>query len=277
MSQILKPTVINGIKCFSPVVANSYDDYPDGGFDLTDKSGETSFWVRSRNRLFKSIVKRFLANDRKTKLLEIGCGNGGFIKTITEDKNIEVTGSEIYVKGLSYAKKSLPDVNFIQFDVSQGVLGETYDMILAFDVLEHIEKDIGAMSNIKNMLSVGGKLIVSVPQHMFLWSSLDEIVKHKRRYSRSDMLEKLTACGLEISYCTSFVFALFPLMVVSRIFDRKGTNSRSDEAAFERKVSFSGVLNWMFDKVMQIDEFLIRAGASLPFGGTLVVVAKRNN
>jgi len=277
MSQILKPTVINGIKCFSPVVANSYDDYPDGGFDLTDKSGETSFWVRSRNRLFKSIVKRFLANDRKTKLLEIGCGNGGFIKTITEDKNIEVTGSEIYVKGLSYAKKSLPDVNFIQFDVSQGVLGETYDMILAFDVLEHIEKDIDAMSNIKNMLSVGGKLIVSVPQHMFLWSSLDEIVKHKRRYSRSDMLEKLTACGLEISYCTSFVFALFPLMVVSRIFDRKGTNSRSDEAAFERKVSFSGVLNWMFDKVMQIDEFLIRAGASLPFGGTLVVVAKRNN
>lgn len=277
MSQILKPTVIDGIKCFSPEVANSYEDYPDGGFDLTDKSGETSFWVRSRNRLFKSIVKRFLAKDRKTKLLEIGCGNGGFIKTIAEDKNIEVTGSEIYVKGLSYAKKSLPDVNFIQFDVSQGILGESYDMILAFDVLEHIENDIDAMSNIKNMLSAGGKLIVSVPQHMFLWSSLDEIVKHKRRYSRSDMLDKLRACGLEISYSTSFVFAPFPLMIVSRIFDRKGTNSQSDEAAFERKVSFSGALNWILDKVMRIDEFLIRAGVSLPFGGTLVVVAKRND
>jgi 2-polyprenyl-3-methyl-5-hydroxy-6-metoxy-1,4-benzoquinol methylase len=277
MSQILQPVVIDGIKCFSPEVANSYDDYPDGGFDLTEKSSETSFWVRSRNRLFKSIVKRFLAKDRKTKLLEIGCGNGGFIKKIAEDKNIEVTGSEIYVKGLSYARKSLPDVNFIQFDVSQGILGESYDMILAFDVLEHIEKDIDAMSNIKNMLSAGGKLIVSVPQHMFLWSSLDEIVKHKRRYSRSEMLDKLRASGLEISYCTSFVFALFPLMVVSRIFDRRRTNSQSDEAAFEKKVSFSGTLNWIFDKVMQIDEFLIRAGASLPFGGTLVVVAKRND
>ena len=277
MSKILKPTVIDGIKCFSPEVANSYDDYPDGGFDLTDKSSEASFWVRSRNRLFKSIVKKFLAKGHKTKLLEIGCGNGGFIKTIAEDKNIEVTGSEIYVKGLSYAKKSLPDVNFIQFDVSQGVLGETYDMILAFDVLEHIEKDVDAISNIKNMLSDGGRFIVSVPQHMFLWSSLDEIVKHKRRYSRSDMLDKLRACGLEISYCTSFVFALFPLMIVSRIFDKKGTNSQPDEAVFERKVSFSGVLNWMFDKVMQIDEILIHAGASLPFGGTLVVVAKRND
>jgi len=276
MSQILQPTVIDGIKCFSPEVANSYDDYPDGGFDLTDKS-ENNFWVRSRNRLFKSIVKEFMANDSKTKLLEIGCGNGEFLKTIVEDKNIEITGSEIYVKGLSYAKKNLPDVNFIQLDITKGVLGESYDMILAFDVLEHIANDIDAISNIKDMLTDRGNLVISVPQYMYLWSSLDEILKHKRRYSRSNMLDKLKTCGFEIRYCTSFVCALFPLMLISRIFDRMGTNSKSDEAVLEQKVSFSVLFDFIFDKVMRIDEFLIRAGISLRFGGTLVVVAQKNN
>jgi tRNA G46 methylase TrmB len=107
MSDTLPYTLIEGIRCFSPEVASSYANYPDDGFDLTDKSGESSFWVRSRNRLFKSIVyDQMMVPTGKTKFLEIGCGTGGFIQQIVENENLEITGSEIYLKGLLYAKKN---------------------------------------------------------------------------------------------------------------------------------------------------------------------------
>lgn len=268
-------TVVDGIKCYSPEVASSYADYPEDGLDLTDKNADSSFWVSSRNRLFKNIVYGQMAPTGKTKFLEIGCGTGNFIQQIVENENLEITGSEIYLKGLLYAKKNLPNVDFIQFDVTQGQIGEEFDLIVAFDVIEHIENDVAALSNISRMLHKGGGLIITVPQHMFLWSKLDEIVKHKRRYSRRELLTKLQENGFDISYATSFLFVLFPLMLISRMFDKGHEQSQSDEVALEKRVKFPNVLNWIFDLFMRIDEALIQWGISLPFGGTLVVVARK--
>ena len=278
MNENLQYTLVDGIKCFSPEVASSYEDYPDSGFDITDESEESSFWVRSRNRLFKKIVYDHVATTGKTKFLEIGCGTGNFIEQIVGNENLNVTGSEIYLKGLQYAKKNLPQVDFIQFDITQGTVGEEFDVIVAFDVIEHIEDDAVALQNVNKMLVKGGAFIMTVPQHMFLWSKLDEIVKHKRRYSRRELLAKLKSSGFDISYTTSFLFVLFPLMLISRLLDKgRGKQPQSDELELEleRRVKFPSALNWFFDLFMRIDEVLIRMGLSLPFGGTLVVVARK--
>ena len=275
MSDSLQYTLIDGIKCYSPEVASAYTDDPDSGFDLTHENAQSSFWVSSRNRLFKSIVQRHLLPTGKTRFLEIGCGTGDFIRQIAQNESLEITGSEIYLKGLVYAKKNLPGVEFIQFDVTQGKIDEQFQIITAFDVIEHVDNDFAALSNINQMLEDNGVLILSVPQHMFLWSRLDEIVKHKRRYSRQELVSKLKANGFDISYATSFLFVLFPLMLISRLFDKGSDNSQSDQRALEKRVKFSGVLNTLFDFLMRIDEGLIRMGASLPFGGTLVVVARK--
>jgi 2-polyprenyl-3-methyl-5-hydroxy-6-metoxy-1,4-benzoquinol methylase len=275
MSDNLQYTVIEGIKCFSPEVASAYDDYPDGGFDVTDRNAQSSFWVSSRNRLFKDIVQRNMFPVGKTKFLEIGCGTGDFIQQIVQNENLEITGSEIYLKGLLYAKKNLPNVDFIQFDVTRGVIGTEFDLMVAFDVIEHIEDDIAAISNIRKMLHKDGCLIITVPQHMFLWSKLDEIVKHKRRYTRRELVTKLQGNGFKISYVTSFLFVLFPLMLISRMLDRGQDKAQSEEVALEKRVTFPKALNWVFDLFMRVDEALIRFGVSLPFGGTLVVVARK--
>lgn len=275
MKDNLSYTIVDGIKCYSLKVAEEYTDYPDSGFDLTNENVKNSFWVSSRNRLFKRIVKYYQLPVGKTKFLEIGCGTGDFIKQIIKNEYLEITGSEIYLKGLQYAKKNQPDVNFIQLDVTQGSIGEQFDMIATFDVLEHIDNDVSALTNINKMLHKGGTLIVSVPQHQFLWSSLDEIVKHKRRYSRSELISKLAKNNFDVVYVTSFVFTLFPLMLISRLFDKSNKKLQSDEVELEQRVKFSSALNWIFDVVMRIDELLIRFGISLPFGGTLLVVAKK--
>ncbi|MBU3593278.1 class I SAM-dependent methyltransferase [Polynucleobacter sp. 71A-WALBACH] len=277
MSSNLRYTMIDGIKCYSPEVARAYTDYPDGGFDLTNENVGSSFWVSSRNRLFKRIVESHLVVGGKTRFLDIGCGTGDFIRQISPNSGLEITGSEIYLKGLSYAKKSQPDVDFIQFDVTQGVIKEqNFDMITAFDVIEHIENDNKALSNISQMMNQSGVLVISVPQHMFLWSKLDEIVKHKRRYSRRDLVGKIEASGFTVKYVTSFLFILFPLMLVSRLLDRRGNKSLEDKEGLEKRVKFSGLLNCIFDCFMRVDEVLIRLGFSLPFGGTLILVARKN-
>lgn len=276
MKKTLNPKEIDGIPCYSMSVASDYSDYPDAGFDVTDDNVSKSFWVRSRNRLFRWLV--FRESDRlgPVRLLDVGCGTGDFVSYLLDKSELSVTGSEIYLKGLRYAKRRLPDVEFIQYDVTEGTLDRTFEIITAFDVLEHIHLDVAAIENVNQMLRPGGVFILSVPQHEFLWSRLDEIVMHKRRYSRADMLEKLRQAGFVPERATSYVFALFPLMYLSRLLDRaKGSKSTNEADELSHRVKFSPLVNWLFDKVMYLDEALIKLGLSLPFGGTLVVVARK--
>lgn len=276
MSRVLQYTLIKGIKCYSPEEADRYADYPDDGFDVTDKLEEKSFWVRSRNRLLKSVVLRRANEFQNPRMLEIGCGTGDFIQQLSGNDNLRITGSEIYLKGLHYAKKKQPHVEFIQYDAKHGVLPDKFDLIAAFDVIEHIDDDIAAISNIADMLTPRGYFIVTVPQHKFLWSKLDQIVKHKRRYSRRELVSKLQDHGFEIAQRTSFLFVLFPLMAAARLLDRPSAQEPEEDSGIESRVSFPRALNWLFDKMMRIDEALIAAGASLPFGGTLLAVARKN-
>lgn len=275
MSEVLQPTIVKGIKCYSPEEAERYADYPDDGFDVTDRLEADSFWVRSRNRLLKKIISTQAKRFPEPRFLEIGCGTGAFIEELARDNNLQITGSEIYLGGLHYAKRRLPDVEFIQFDAKQGILPEKFEIIAAFDVIEHIDDDITAISNIHRMLSDDGCFIVTVPQHMFLWSRLDEIVMHKRRYSRKELVSKLQEQGFTIGLCSSFLFVLFPFMAVARLLDRPTKGQPSSDAGFEKRVGFPKVINWIFDKVMRIDEALIERGVSLPFGGSLLVVAHK--
>ena len=278
MSRQLQYQLVDGIKCYSLGEADSYTDYPGDGFDVTDKLEEGSFWVRSRNRLLKSMIRNYSARLVAPKFLEIGCGTGAFIEALASEVNLNITGSEIYIKGLHYAKRRQPKVEFIQYDAQQGILPEKFDIIAAFDVIEHIDDDVATIANIYDMLTDGGYFIVTVPQHKFLWSKLDQIVKHKRRYSRRELLEKLEQQGFTVVRRTSFLFVLFPLMAVVRLLDRPAKNPDSlINAKFEDRVGFSRPINWIFDKLMHIDEALITHGVSLPFGGTLLAVARKNH
>lgn len=275
MTELLSYTIVDGIKCYSSDVAGGYQDYPDEGFDLTDSEAGSSFWILSRNRLFKRLVRQNMLSTGTTRLFEVGCGTGSFLRELADVPDLAIVGSEIYRKGLVYAQATLPGVELIQYDVTKGVTGSQFELVAAFDVLEHIERDRQAMENVHAMLADGGRFILSVPQYQFLWSPLDDLVKHKRRYSRSDMTDKLKAAGFEIRYTTSFVFTLFPLMLAARLADKKNKAQVNEGAALAKRVHFPAWQNWLFDRIMRLDEVLIGLGLSLPFGGTLVVVAEK--
>lgn len=267
--------VVAGVKCYHPEVCEEHGAYPSEGFAVTDELEEDSFWVSSRTRLLKREILRLTRGRERMRLLEIGCGTGMFLRCLAGEPNLELLGSEIYLRGLRSAMARESGIEFIQLDASRIPFVEAFDLIAAFDVLEHIEDDRAALGGILRALKPGGHAVITVPQHPFLWSVLDELVHHQRRYRRADLLAKLREAGFELRYASSFLFTLFPLMLLSRLLDRGRGAQPQEPDALDRRVRFPRWVNRVFDAVMRVDEALIGLRLSLPWGGTLLAVARR--
>jgi len=266
---------IEGFRCYAPDVALACDDYPSDGFDVTARIEARSFWCRTRNSVLRGVFDRFVDQSRQVDVLEIGCGTGNVLRELRHIPNLRLTGSEVYLQGLRYARAGMSDLTFIQLDATHMPFDHAFDVIGAFDVLEHIDADVEVMRGVHRSLRPGGLFILTVPQHPWMWSTLDDIVQHKRRYRRRDLLDKLAGAGFSVSYATSFVTTLFPFMAASRLVDRLRPKTRDSADAFASEVILPRPINWVFDKVMRVDEVALRMGATLPFGGSLLVVAQR--
>jgi len=267
---------IEGIRCYAPQVALDCADYPSDGFDVSADVEARSFWCRTRNRVLRQVFERFIDRSQPREVLEIGCGIGGVIGSLRQIPNLRLTGSEIYIQGLRYARAKMPDVEFIQLDATAIPFRDAFDVVGAFDVLEHIDDDELVMRQVCASLRPDGFFVVTVPQYQWMWSTLDTLVHHKRRYSRRELTSKLRAAGFDVIYVTSFVTTLFPFMLVSRLRDR-GRPSVDAKAEFSEWVSLPGALNRLFDWMTRLDEVALKLGLTLPFGGSLLAVARRSS
>ena len=269
--------IIEDIKCYAPSLAFQNDDFPSGSFEELYEVESKNFWFLSRNKIIRSLVKKYFSKKQtvKNKFLEVGCGTAFVLKGLSDFDYLELSGAEIYLQGLKYARQRLPDVNFIQLDATDLPFKNEFDAIGAFDVLEHIELDELVIENVYGALRSDGYFFVSVPQYMWMWSRTDDFACHKRRYSRKELLSKLKSKGFKIEYVTSFVFALFPFMFLSRLFSKKKKNRSGNHISNAPELKINPILNSIFKFVMKIDELFIRLGVSLPFGGSLIVVAKK--
>lgn len=269
--------LINGIKCYAPELANENSEYPKDVFKILFKAESTNFWFTSRNKIIQHLFKKYLGTNNK-KVLEIGCGTGYVLKGLQDSfSNYELVGSEIHLEGIKFAKERLPNVDFIQLDATNMPFENLYDAVGAFDVLEHIDQDVKVIQQVKKALKKGGLFFISVPQHQWMWSINDDIAFHKRRYRRKELEEKLTNNGFEIVYISSFVFVLFPFMYFSRLFKPKKCNEITDKIIVKEmnELQLDPLLNSVFSFFMRIDSFLIKQRISLPFGGSLISVAKK--
>ncbi|MGH8746291.1 MAG: class I SAM-dependent methyltransferase, partial [Burkholderiales bacterium] len=138
------------------------------------------------------------------------------------------------------------------------------------DVIEHIDEDEQVLGEMFAACRPGGGVIVTVPQHRWLWSYRDEFARHRRRYHRVELLRKLVAAGFERAWSTSFVTLLLPLMALSRL-RQKG--SRGFDSCAELRLG--RMTNKVLGTLMTVERGLIRAGVSFAAGGSLLAVAHR--
>lgn len=275
MIEIPACKVVEGIPCFHPDKIEQFESYPSFGHELGAEADSLNFWDMSRLRILNYEVRLLAEKFHHPNMLEIGCGDATFLNSIFGRFNLQLTGSELHLQALCSAKKKNPALHLIQLDATDIPFDNAYNIIGAFDVLEHIADDHSVLAGIYRALVPGGYLLITVPQHPFLWSSLDELVCHQRRYTRSALDELVQATGFEVQYISSFVFFLFPLMLVSRLVEKLRSSHGKQKKDFEKQIRFNPFLNATLNFAMRIDEWLLRMRISLPFGGTLLLVAKK--
>lgn len=242
--------------------------YDQNFYSLISKVENRHWWFLSRLSIIiwclKEKVKYF------NNFLEIGCGTGFVLKGIEKIfPNVDLHGSEYLEEGLKFARKRLPNANLIRLDVLLMEEHEQFDAIGAFDVLEHIEDDNLVLSNLYNAIKVGGLLMITVPQHKWLWSTADEIACHARRYSPKELKNKIEASGFEEIYSTSFVFFLLPFMFLKRLSLKFKRYDPGEEFII------SSILNKILLRVMWFETLLMRLGITFPIGGSLLVIARK--
>jgi len=242
--------------------------YPKSLFAKISKFEPKHWWFISRLEILIWAFQKKLSPF--SSFLEVGCGTGFILKNLNSRFPLkQLAGVEYYQEALQIARQNNPTLHIAKKDALKMTDRNKWDIIGAFDVLEHIEQDTKVLTNFKRALKSKGKIILTVPQHSWLWSKSDENAFHVRRYSQKDLRRKMLHAGFQVEYQTSFCALLLPLMWMVRIL--KKNVDENPLAEFQ----ISSFLNRILLKIMFFENLLIRLGCSFPAGGSLLLIGKK--
>jgi ubiquinone/menaquinone biosynthesis C-methylase UbiE len=251
-------------------IAHADVGYDPSHFAVLAALEEDSFWFQTRNALIIWALRRFFGSA--TRILEVGVGTGFVLRAVRQAfPTAELWGSDLHVEGLRYAGARLKaDAALVQVDARSMPFREHFDVVCAFDVIEHISDDVRVLDEMHRVLRGRGGIVLTVPQHAFLWSPADAAAGHARRYGVRELAAKARHAGFDVVYQTSFISLLLPVMYLSRLRSRR---SGRYELAGELKVH--PALNRLFRLVSAVEGGAIRCGIRFPAGGSQLLIAMR--
>jgi SAM-dependent methyltransferase len=264
-----RPALRNGIFQFAEDPPNTRAGFkPDYFARLAGIEG-TNFWFRARNVLIQWALRKYFPNAKS--FFEIGCGTGFVLAGIHENfPEMRLAGSEIFADGLVFARARLPKAELYQMDARCILFECEFDVVGTFDVLEHLVEDERALAQMFNAVRPSGGLLVTVPQHRFLWSASDQYGMHQRRYSRTELRKKVESAGFQIERITSFNSLLLPLMILSRMYRK-----RDQDLRVWRELEISPAINKTLESILKLERMLITKGVSFPAGGSLLLIGRK--
>lgn len=226
------------------------------------------WWWRARHHLvlrqLEDLTGRSTAGRRRLRILDVGCCGGvafddwsrfGEVWGVEPDERLAASTPKWSHR---VTRASLADFR---------APGETFDLILLLDVLEHIEDDAGALDRLTELLAPGGLLLVTVPALMLLWSAHDEANAHFRRYRKSALVARLRQAGLEPVDARYFFTWSCGLLLLRRFFARA--------EGYRVRVPWRPI-GLLFEGLSRVEDRVFRAlGLSPPFGSSLIAVAER--
>ena len=226
------------------------------------------WWHVGRRYLVKSFLGRY-KRKKKGKILEIGCGTGGNLEVLSEWG--KVTGLDVSPKALNFCRKKGFQELILGSAERMNFPDRSFDLIVALDVLEHVEDDKEALKGCWRILERGGLFLASVPAYKFLWSEHDEVLGHFRRYSSKEFKKKLKEAGFEEIKASYLVTFVFPLVLSYRLFRKVFFPRSRNNLAY---VVLPKILNSFFISLLKIETHLIKY-INLPFGTSIVCLYRK--
>jgi SAM-dependent methyltransferase len=226
---------------------------------------EKHWWYRARRKILSDIIAD-LQLPETPRILEAGCGPGGNLAMLAQFG--EVCAIEPYAPACALAKAKY--VGQVEQAGLPGALpfAGTFDLICAFDVIEHIEQDKEALISLRAALAPSGRLILTVPAYQWMWSAHDVRNHHVRRYTRPQLRRVLEAAGFTVERASHFNSFLFPLIAGVRLAQRSLSKSGSSSETIP-----ANPVNTALEALFASERHLLRH-MNLPFGVSILLVAR---
>lgn len=244
-------------------------------FELLHRIEDRHFWFVARREAVLSTLRDHVPNLASRRLFDLGCGSGGLLAFLGRNGLGLAGACDVYPESLKLVRQRL-DIPLALVDDSAPppLAAGGHDLIGMFDVLEHLDDDVGMLRAVYEGLQPGGALVATVPAHPWLFDEMDEIAYHRRRYTRASLRGVLRQAGFEVRVISHFMAPLVPALLVLRALGR-AVRGR-DTARQRRELEFCvvPVLNDVVCGVLALERAAMRL-LPVPFGSSLVVVASR--
>jgi SAM-dependent methyltransferase len=185
-------------------------------YEAMAEHDERHWWYRGRRKVVAELLRRKVPLPRDARLLEIGCGTGHNLPMLGEFGQVDALEIDPIARGMA-EKRLGRTVLSSPLPAIEGVPDDTYDMVAALDVIEHIPDDTAALEGIARVLKPGGKLLMTVPAHQWMWSAHDVVNHHQRRYSRRDFKRLVDNSPLKLESIGYLNSLLFPVAMAQRL------------------------------------------------------------
>ncbi len=170
------------------------------------------WWFRGRQRMLEMVLSRELSPARARSIVSVGCGPAEGLAWLAP-----WAGDQGYVVGLDadpdHSRHGRPNVGYVVGELEAAPLGSrSFDVVLALDVLEHLDDDVAGLREAARLLKPDGLLLVTVPALPSLWGGQDVVSHHKRRYTKRTLYQTFVHAALPRPDVTYFNMLLFPLI-----------------------------------------------------------------
>jgi SAM-dependent methyltransferase len=235
---------------------------------------ERYWWSVGTRRLFFDLVASLPVDDT-ARVLDVGCGTGITLREFPRRCRL-LCGCDLSPTALAFSRRRGLDC-LVRSDVTALPFASgSADLVLALDVIEHVDADEQALREIARVCRPGGHVLVHVPAFPVLWSAKDELNHHRRRYRRPALRALVERAGLRVAAlayfnCTAFPAAL-AVALVQAVRRRLAAPRPAATAAVERLYDLPPLLNRSLTALLAAER---RAVPHLPFGMSLVCLARK--
>lgn len=242
------------------------DDY----FRLEDQH----WWgVGRRDAILRLLDREGVAPT--ARVLDIGCSSGPLLADLRARGFGALAGIDVSERAIERARARGFE-NTQTMDAGRlSFADQSFDVIVASDVLEHLADDRAALREWYRVLSPGGLLFAFVPAHPFLWSTHDDANQHQRRYRHEELRLRIGESGFQLRRSGWWNSALFPPVAMARLGQRALPKPKAGEGAEHDLKATPGPLNRALVGLLTAENRLLARGLDLPFGVSLFAVASR--
>jgi SAM-dependent methyltransferase len=235
-------------------------------YDRMAAHDSTHWWYRARRDILADYLTRYAALPTGARILEIGCGTGHNLPMLAGFGSVEAIEIDPAARAIASARLGRP-VGDAPLPALPGIERAAYDLIAVLDVVEHIEDDVAALAAMRECLKPGGKILIAVPAHQWMWSAHDTVNHHHRRYSKRTLTAAIAAAGLRPRKLTYFNSLLFPLAAAARVAGRLTGRDDSDDSPPAKP------LNALFETIFRLERHAIGRVPMTP-GVSIVTLAE---